>query len=330
VKGWKDILEEIRVRSISEGSRELARRFNFLPYMIERYSFLSDDLTGFISSLLKRGEHVILCNYLKFNCEEVIEELGDMGFSFERIRFVENSLSIKSSPRSPTIGSTHLFFKGAYYVYRDFTSLIPPIILNPKEGERVLDVASSPGGKAFHLLLRMKDRGLLIANEAYQKRVSPLKNNMIRMCLRSYVITNFKELPFNNEFERVLIDAPCSGEGIIMYDPSRRTRTSQEDLAKLVEREIRLLRSSVLSSKGYILYSTCSIAPEENEYVISAILEEFKGKIEVVEPPFNYWGKGLEEFMHLKFNPEVKKCIRIYPKDSSGFFICLLRKLFNY
>jgi len=336
---FREILRIFNERlRIDQSIIDLANKYGYLPYMISRYI----DMLGFDETirLLEAFDNknmykpVIRCNDLRCSCRKITESLERLGFKLSPIEWSPYSYKILRSSSTPSIGATHEYLKGCYYLYRDAASLIPSIALDPRPGDLILDTCASPGGKASHILMLMRDEGLLIANDISRSRLSALKANLERMRFTSYIITRYDgrrihEI-FNEEIPKIILDAPCSAEGGIMFDPGRKRRTSYEDLMKLVSREIELLSSSVeaLAPGGYLLYSTCSIAPEENEFVVSKILEHYKEKIEIIHIRNNIWDRGLRKFLGIEFDPDVEKCIRIWPHRHSmeGFFICLLRK----
>jgi len=337
---FNDIKNEIIIptKSISTQARELAKTYGYRDYMVQRYI----DILGFeeTKSLLDAFENfkiqpTIICNFLRTSCEELLQQLYRLNFRLEPVSWCHHCYRVISSPKHPSMGSTHQYLKGLYYVYRDAASTIPPLILNPTKGSSIIDMCAAPGGKAIHISLLIKDEGFLILNDISMKRLEALISNYYRMGFKSYIITNHDAalLPkiLNYKFDYVFLDAPCSAEGAIMFDPSRKRKTSQEDLVKLVTREINLLLSALKLAKvgGRIVYTTCSIAPEENEYVISKVLNIAGSKIVVETPPFNLWSNGLRAFRNIEFVRDVEKCIRIWPHKHmmEGFFICLLRKI---
>lgn len=331
------ILKDISIYTVSSEANDIAKKYGYKPYMIERYlRMLGYDET---IQLLEAFENfkkrpAILCNYLKIDCETLINRLTRLGFSLERISWCNYCYTVTATPTSPSIGSTHEYLKGYYYVYRDMASLIPPLILNPSEGSLVLDICAAPGGKSVHILLLIRDSGLLVANDISVRRTASLLSHLTRMGFKSYIILNEDGIKLVEKlklkFDYILVDAPCSAEGGIMFDPSRKYKTSLKDLSKIVEREIRLLYAATILVKngGKIVYTTCSIAPEENEYVITKVLQ-MNDKIVIEQPPFNHWSHGFTNFSNLEFHPGVRNCIRIWPHRHSmeGYFICLLSKV---
>ncbi len=331
---------EIRIpnKSISLQARDLAKSYGYLDYMVQRYlDMLGIDETKSLLNVFEdfKIRPTIICNFLRISCEELSHQLQRLGFVLEPLRWCHYCYRIISSPKQPSTGSTHQYLKGLYYVYRDAASTIPPIILNPHSGSSIIDMCAAPGGKSIHISLLIRDDGFLVLNDIDVRRLEALVTNYYRMGFRSYLITNYDAtlLPkiLSHRFDYVFLDAPCSAEGAIMFDPSRKRRTKQEDLAKLVVREINLLSSALELAKagGRIVYTTCSIAPEENEYVISKVLDIAGSKIVVETPSPNLWSNGLKAFRNIEFNRDVEKCIRIWPHRHmmEGFFICLLRKI---
>jgi len=331
-----DILRDINISFISKEACDVAKKYGYMPYMIERYF----KMLGYEETiqLLEAFEYFkkrpsILCNYLKLNCEALLEKLNRLGFYLKRIEWCNYCYAVDSAPASPSIGSTHEYLKGYYYVYRDMASLVPPLILNPTEGSKTLDMCAAPGGKAVHLLLLMRDSGLFIANDISTRRTASLLSHFTRMGFKSYTILNENGVELAKKlklkFDFILVDAPCSAEGGIMFDPSRKYKTSLRDLAKLVEKEIKLLYVATLLVKegGKIVYTTCSIAPEENEYVVTKVLQ-LNNDIIVKDPPFNFWSQGLSKFFNMEFDPSIRNCIRIWPQrhGMEGYFICLLSR----
>lgn len=335
---YRAVLEDIFIaeEEISDEAKALASAYGYLPYMVERYlSILGPDNTKRLLDFFDnfKGAPAILCNFLKKACSELQGELENLGFALRPLPWCNYCFTVVSAPPSPSIGSTHQYLKGYYYVYRDAASLVPPILLDVTEGSKVLDMCAAPGGKAVHILLRMKDRGLLVANDVSVKRALALQAHILRMGFKSYIITVEDGLRLSErlkmQFDYVIVDAPCSAEGGIMFDPSRKRKTPQDVLARLVMKQVKLLLEALKLCKpgGRVLYTTCSIAPEENEYVVSKVLEA-RSDVKVVNPPLNLWSWGLKRFRKLEFSDEVTRCVRIWPHEASmeGYFICLLER----
>jgi len=334
---FESIINEIRIRRIDPLARKLAEKYGYRPYMVQRYLEMMgfDECVELLEAFeTLRPPPTIRCNNLRIDCNELVTRLERLGFELEPVPWCNYCYNVVKAPRSPSIGATHEYLKGYYYVYRDAAPTIPPIICAPKPRWIVLDVCAAPGGKATHLLQQMEDRGLLVANEISRPRIALLLTHLHRMGFKSFIVLNEdgRVLPYKLrlEFDYILVDAPCSAEGRIMYDPSRKTKTSEEDLAQLVLREIELLSASIRLAKpgAFIVYATCSIAPEENEYVVSKVLELHRN-VEIIEPFIRIGDRGLTGFAHLTFDPRVSRCVRLWPHKHKveGFFVCIFRKM---
>jgi len=335
---YRDVLREIQLSEerIPVSIRRIAKIFGYRPYMVQRYVDMLglEEAYKLLQAFERRPPPAIRCNTLKIDCESLTKRLERLGFGPKPVEWCKDyCFRVVKTPTSPSLGATHEYFKGFYYVYRDIAALLPPLLLDPHPNELVLDMAAAPGGKATHIAQLMKNRGFLVANDKAKTRLPALIENLMRLGIVNTVVTCFdaRELPLKLRlrFDRVLLDAPCSAEGAIMFDPERKRKTSIEDLARLVAREIEMLYAAIEMAKngGVIVYSTCSIAPEENEYVVNKVID-LRNDVEVIEPRLNVGSEGLTSFRELKFSKDVRKCLRLWPHrhGTEGFFICVLRR----
>ncbi len=335
---WRIVYREIRVERISSDARRLAREYSYRPYMVQRYIEMLgyDETLELLKAFEKKPKPVIRCNDLRVECKWLMERLEELGFKLEHIDWSLHGYRVLKEPRQPSLGATHEYLKGYYYIHRDSPPLIPGLLLEgDREPRKVLDTCAAPGGKATHLAQLMSGEGLVVANDLVLYRLVALVSHVLRMGFRNIVVTwsDLKKLPrlLETRFARVLVDAPCSGEGVIMFDPSRKFKTTQKDLAVIVAREIGLLEAALelLEPNGLLAYVTCSIALEENEYVVSKILAR-NPSIKVVKPPVKLfkWSSGVKEYMGLELDSSVRECIRVWPHihGTMGMTICLLTK----
>ncbi len=335
---WRDVYREIRVGRITPDARRLARRYGYLPYIVERYLriFGFDETIELLEAFEKPLKPVIRCNDLVVDCKWLVERLETLGFRLEPVPWCIHGYRVVESPSRPSVGASHEYLKGYYYVHRDAAPLIPPLQLvwNGFTGE-VLDGCAAPGGKATYIAQLMHGKGLVVANDLVLYRIKALVGHVLRMGFRNIVVTwsDLRKLPrlLRKRFKRILLDVPCSAEGTIMLDPSRKRKTAQIDLARIVAREIELLEAGIelLDHGGILVYITCSIAPEENEYVVSKILEKHE-EINIIDPPrklFN-WSHGITEYMDIINDQRLSRCIRTYPHKHGmiGMTICILEK----
>ena len=214
-------------------------------------------------------------------------------------------------------------------------------LLDPQPGERVLDLAASPGGKTTALAALMQGSGLLVANEIKEKRLGHLVVNMERWGAGNVVITN--ETPerladhFGAWFDRVLVDAPCSGEGMFRKDRNARMDWSVEMVEGCAVRQSNILRvaGKLVRPGGTLLYSTCTFAPEEDEAIIARLLEAFPEFETVSIPLFPGFMPGRPDWVDFSSkdtkNPKgrgLENAVRLFPHriKGEGHFICLMRR----
>jgi len=243
----------------------------------------------------------------------------------------------------------HPYHMAGLYYMQDPSAMSPAelLMLQPfdsaqgKSGECVLDLAAAPGGKTTHLAALMQGRGLLVANEIKDKRVGHLAQNVERWGAGNVVITN--ETPerladhFGAYFDRVLVDAPCSGEGMFRKDMGARADWSPEMVAGCAIRQKNILRvvAKLVRPGGFLLYSTCTFAPEEDESVINGLLHGFTdknglGEFDVVAlPQFPGFMPGRPDWLEDTMTAStLSGAVRLFPHrvEGEGHFACLLQK----
>jgi len=226
-----------------------------------------------------------------------------------------------------------------YYYVQEVSSMMPPLVLSADEKEVVLDIAAAPGSKTTQIAMMMKNKGTLIANDISVPRIVALSANLQRCGIINNIITReegrqlcqkFKKINF--QFDKILLDAPCSGEGTLRTSPKTASMFSENMIKKLSSIQKKLLENAVevLKKDGILIYSTCTHAPEENEEVIDYILKQGKVKLEEIKLPIKT-RNGITEWNNIKYSDELKKCARIYPMDNNteGFFIAAIKKVRN-
>lgn len=320
----------------SKYSHEIARKYGYLPYMIERYAHIfksQEELLDFLEMVERGIPRYIRCNTLAVkSCSELADRLRRAGVVVREVPWLPHAYRVESVGRRSSLGSTLEYLMGYYYI-QGLGSMAASHALEPKPGERIADLAAAPGGKTTHIAQLMENRGVIVSVEKNPVRALSLMANIFRMRVRIAVVVvkDLLELDVKNAFDRVLLDAPCTGEGLLPIKKERKTSKGPEELAKMHEVQVGLLKKAVELVKpgGYLVYSTCSIAPEENEFVVNKVLSRVAGlRVEVISS-LRVGEPGLTEFMGHKLSEELRLCVRLYPHkhSSEGFFICKLRKI---
>ena len=224
-----------------------------------------------------------------------------------------------------------------YYYIQEIASMLPVLVLNPKPNERVLDLCASPGSKTTQIAARMENTGLLIANEVKFGRVKILAANTERCGVMNMIITRKDGIAlckrFKDEnmlFDKILLDAPCSGEGTIRSTPKTLEMWNMNTIKLLSNLQKSLIASAleILKPNGELVYSTCTHAPEEDEEIVDYALKNFNVQVEKIELPLKTV-QGITKWEDKEYLEDVKYSCRVYPQnaDTEGFFIVKLRKL---
>nr|NVI72349.1 putative ribosomal RNA methyltransferase NOP2 [Cucujiformia] len=211
-------------------------------------------------------------------------------------------------------------YLGGHYMIQGASSLLPVMALAPQENERILDLSSAPGGKASHIAALMKNTGVLFANDINRDRIKAVVGNFHRLGVTNSVITcmDGRKYPSTlKDFDRVLLDAPCSGTGVVTKDTSVKTSKDEQDVQRCYNLQRQLLLAAIdcvnakSSTGGYIVYSTCSILPEENEWVIDYALK--KRNVKLVSTGLDFGVEGFINYRHHRFHRTMNLTKRFYP-----------------
>lgn len=257
--------------------------------------------------------------------------LEALGFSLSPVPFCDHAFFV-SQPLPRSLGSTIEHSLGYFFV-QDAASLLPVLALDPKPGERVLDMAAAPGGKATHLAQRMNNSGELVCLDSSRQRLPSLRYSLARFGVVNALVAFESGATFRSTrlFDRVLLDAPCSCEGLGFSDPGvwkhwSETLVSQKSA---LQKKLILNAFDLLAPGGTMVYSTCTLSPEENEAVVDYLCCERSG---VVLEPVSFEGllleSGLSSWNGQSFDASVEKAARVYSPltHTESFFIAKIRK----
>lgn len=298
----------------------------FKEKFIERYKKLTD-WDAYCKECSKHIRKAIRVNTLKIEVNELKKRLEKQNFKLTQIPWCKEGFWIEGERTD--LGNLLEHALGYFYV-QEASSMIPPVVLEPKENDSVLDVAAAPGSKTTQIGMYMKNTGIVVANDITGDRLASLGINIQRMGMKNAIVTKMRGQHIKVEFDKILLDAPCSGTGTIM-----KSEAVVRDWNPSIGERLAVLQTKLISTAfnnlkkgGTLVYSTCTMEPQENEGVISYLLETFPdAKLEEIK----FEGKRsncILEFENEKYNPEVKKCLRIWPQDNGteGFFVAKIRK----
>jgi NOL1/NOP2/sun family putative RNA methylase len=251
------------------------------------------------------------------------ERLESLGVQLEKVPFLETGYWVRASKVS--VGATAEYLLGLYSI-QEAAAQIPATLFTSLKGRTVLDACAAPGGKTVQLADLMGNTGAIVALDVKKRRLAALSNHLERCHIGNAVVYHFdarQASGLNLKFDRILLDVPCSGN--FAADRNwfkRRTLMDVERNANL-QREILTEASKCLASNGEIVYSTCSLEPEEDEVNMDWTIKNLNLQIEEV----NCQGQnGLTDVFGRRLDVSVECCKRIWPADTQGFFVCKLKK----
>jgi NOL1/NOP2/sun family putative RNA methylase len=318
-------------RKQRDKAKTIAKEHGYQPYMIERYLALwgEQETLQFLEACERPIRTSIRMNTLRANQEAALSRIKSKGIVLEKIPWLSTGYYGDFSSTSPGALLEHML--GFYYV-QGVPSMTTVEILDPQPGETVFDLAAAPGGKTTHIAQKMQNTGVVVAIEQDRLRLSSLESNLLRCGVTNAMVFRGdakKIQALNIEPDRILLDAPCSGEGLIPLDPTRKTSKTMADVHYCATREDELLDAAItaLAPGGTIVYSTCAIAPEENEYIIDNILKRHE-EMRIVSIPLDFGSPGYTDPFGVHLDKSLKLARRFLPHHhgTEGFFICKMIK----
>ena len=318
--------------------KDLCSYYNYNEYMMEKLldTFNVTDIVDVLEANEVQRPVTIRTNSLKTRRRDLAQALINRGVNLDPVgKWSKVGLVIYSS--QVPLGATPEYLAG-HYILQGASSLLPVMALAPQENEKILDMAAAPGGKTTHIAALMRNSGLLYANDANKKRCKAVVGNLHRLGITNTVVCSQDGRKIHTVmkgFDRVLLDAPCSGTGVIAKDPSVKTGKDHKDIQLCSHMQKELILSAIdaldANSKtgGYLIYSTCSILPEENESVIDYALK--KRQVKLVDTGLDFGVEGFTKFRDFRYHPSLNLTKRYYPHthNMDGFFVAKLKKLSN-
>jgi len=314
--------------------------YNPKPLFEERMKKLLDgdkDYANFVKIVNEYTRNIIRCNTIKISPSDLKKKLEAKGWKISSPYASNKEIMIIENRLAPgELGNSQEHKNGEYYV-QELCSMMSPIALNPKEHDIIIDLCASPGSKTTQLSMMMNNKGTIIANDNNQERTHILNGNLSRCSCMNIIVTRNDNVQLckrlekaNAKFDKILLDAPCSGEGIIRSSEKVLSNWSLKTIEKLSNMQKKMIAAAIplLKSGAELVYSTCTHAPEENEEVIDFALKNFEVDIVKVNLPIKT-RPGIVEWNNEHFDERIKLCNRIYPQDndSEGFFVAKLRKI---
>lgn len=289
---------------------------NILPkvFLEKMHKMLGDEFDNFLSSYDKPDFHALRINTLKSNSENILNK-----YNFRPVSWTENGYYYNDDI---TPGKHPYHEAGVYYI-QEPSAMSPAYFLDAKPYDTVLDLCAAPGGKSTQIACQMNGHGLFISNEFQPSRAKILSENIERMGITNAIVTNETSdnlaKHFPEFFDKIMIDAPCSGEGMFRKNPSACDKWSTDNVIRCLERQIDILHNASLMLKagGKMVYSTCTFSLNENEGAVAVFLDN--------HPDFYLEPVNASDGLSCG---EIWGTIRLWPHlaDGEGHFFAVLRK----
>lgn len=317
---------------------------DFSPF--ERYAAWTDlDILKDISARPLRKS--LRVNTLKMSVADFEASASERGWTLSPVPWCREGFFIEREDRTRALGRDLLHQVGCFYM-QEAASMLPPALLNAQPGEAVLDMSAAPGSKTTQAAAALRGSGVpsaslgvtsgvIVANDVQENRLWTLKSNIHRLGATNVVITKKVGQWFakhlTERFDRVLCDAPCTAQGTVRKDSDALRYCGIENIEKMARLQFQLLEAAIHAAKtgGRIVYSTCTLTPEENEGVVLKILEHFGGRVTVERPDGEWTAKPIADSIAVQksIDPDAAHpMLRLWPQtmDTEGFFAVILKK----
>ncbi|HVW66169.1 MAG TPA: NOL1/NOP2/sun family putative RNA methylase [Candidatus Peribacteraceae bacterium] len=313
----------------------------------DRYAAFTDltALKDFSARPLRKSVRV---NTLKMSVEDFKAYAQEKGWKLSPVPWTREGFFIEREDRSVALGRDLLHLIGCFYM-QEAASMLPASLLNAQPGDVILDMSAAPGSKTTELGDHMQGRGVIVANDVQEKRLWTLKTAIHRSGVINTIVTKKVGQWFakhmTETFDAVLCDAPCTAQGTARKDSDALKYCSMENIEKMARLQFQLLESAIHSAKvgGRIIYSTCTLTPEENEGLILQILDRFPDQVEVIDPRSlgiaddpSVFDQAIKDSIkvqqslknNFQFSTFNFPFLRLWPQtyDTEGFFSVVLQK----
>lgn len=314
--------------------RDLAHYYGYSDYLVGKFVdlFAPAELLEFLEANEVPRPVTIRANPLKTKRRDLAQALMAKGVRLQPLDQVSPvALQVFDAPFA--LPSTPEYCAGLFMI-QSAASMLPVEALGVQEGERILDMCSAPGGKTTHIASLLRNTGLLVANDASRERQRAVVGNLHRMGITNTIVCchDGRKLPsVMRGFDRVLLDAPCSGTGVISKDARVKLKRTDAEIQRLSHLQKELLLAAIDAcdgnGPGIIVYATCAITVEENEEVIDYALRR-RPNVKLIETGLSIGREGFASFRGKQFHPTLRLTRRLYPHvhNMEGFFVAKLRK----
>lgn len=324
--------------SVLEVKKRLPKEF--VERLYENYTPLTVD--KILSGMSGERNTTLRVNILKSNVQAVMNDLKENNIKFDRVQWYGDALVLKNASEKQ-VQKLELYESGSIYL-QSLSSMVPPLVLGPKSNEKILDLTAAPGSKTTQMAAMMENKGYILANELDALRCERLKYNVEKQGATIVEVNNGRGETIGKQYEgyfdKVLLDAPCSGEGRFLANDAKTYRSwSEKTVRELAKLQKKLFKSAYQALKpgGEMVYSTCTLNKEENEEILLWAIQELGIKLLPIE--INIKNAETANLQHLDIDSskkvgttskleEIKKAIRILPsKETEGFFVARIKKV---
>lgn len=304
------------------------------PDFISRYRtlFEKEEFNTFLEYCTKPLKKSIRVNTSKISLNEFEEIAKKKNWVLKKIKYIPNWYFIETENQNELIGKSIEYFSGLFYI-QETSSMIPPLVLNPQKWDIILDMSAAPWNKSTQLANLINNEWLIISNDISGSRIKALKSNINTQWAYSIAVSKLDWRDFWNYyseyFDKILLDAPCSAEWAMRKD---KLDWSLDIIDKLSTLQMKMILSALLSLKVWweLVYSTCTMTPEEDEFIVDFIISNFSESVEIIDWNIE-WLKTTNWITYWQWeelNKDCSKSKKIWPhnNDTEWFFIAKFKK----